>query len=113
MYTVGMTIAEVLADTLATKSLTQDEAAARLGVKQSAVSRWIAGKDAPKAEYVPALVRLTGLSETRVVAAIHQQRRTQGTVAARVTALERELAEVREDLQRVVQLLEAREPSGT
>lgn len=108
-----MTIGEVLADTLTTKSLTQDEAAAAIGVKQSAVSRWISGKDAPKAEYVAAIVKFTGLAEAKVVAAIHQQRRSHASVPARVTALERELAAVREDLQRVVQLLEAHEPPGS
>lgn len=110
MYNPGMTIAEVLADTLDAKSLTQDEAAARLGVKQSAVSRWIAGKDAPSDTYVPALVKLTGLSKSKVLDAIHQQRTSRATMPSRITILEREVAALRSELTRVVQLLEGLAP---
>lgn len=103
-----MTIAEVLADRLTVGGLTQQDAAERIGVRQSAVSRWLSGKDAPKDEHVPALVKFTGLRKAQVLEAIHEQRVATGSTVARIRALEAEMSEVRDELRELVELL--REP---
>lgn len=92
-----MSISEVLADRLVDEGLTQEAAAQRIGVKQSVVSRWVAGKDAPSDRYVPALVKFTGLTKRQVLDSIHQQKLAGArSTPARITALEAEVAELRE-----------------
>jgi transcriptional regulator with XRE-family HTH domain len=105
-----MTISEVLAGCLDTKGITQEQAALAIGVKQSVVSRWVGGKDAPSDRYVPALVKFTGLRERNVLDAIHQQR-LQGPngLPNRVAALEQEMETVKGQLAELLTLLRGKQ----
>jgi predicted transcriptional regulator len=105
MYKRGMTISEVLADYLARGDLTQDDAARILGVTQPTVQRWVVGKDTPSNRYVPAIVQMTGLSERKVIDAIHAQKLKARSLSSRVTALESEVLQMRSDLREVLALL--------
>lgn len=96
MYKRGMTIAEVLAETILRLGITQDEAASRLGVKQPTVNRWLQGAHTPSATYVATLARFCSITERQAETAILlQQRRGAKTIQARVADLESELAEIR------------------
>lgn len=108
MYKKGMTISEVLADALARTDLTQDDAARLLGVKQPTVQRWVTGKDTPSDRYVSAIVKMTGISERRILDAIHAQKLKARSLPSRVAALETEVRQMRSEMSEVLALL--REP---
>lgn len=91
-YNATMTIAEVLTEYIATTGLTQDDVAVRLGTNQSKVNRWANGVNVPKDDQVPALAALTGLSERRIIEAIHRSRTMKIRLEDRVSALEEQVA---------------------
>lgn len=108
MYKRGMTISEVLSGYIAAGELTQEDAARVLGVKQPTVQRWVSGKDTPSDRYVPAIVKMTGLSERRVLDAIHAQKMKTQSLPARVSALEDDVRQMSADLAEVLGLLRDR-----
>lgn len=105
-----MTISEVLAGHLEASGMTQEVAAGQVGVKQSVISRWVRGTDAPSNKYVTDIARLTGLSEANVLEAIHQQRLKSGAASLprRVTALEGDMEEVKSQLRELLARLEGK-----
>lgn len=100
-----MTISEVLADCIEVAGMTQDQAAAELGVKQSVVSRWVNGKDSPSDKHIPAIVKFTGLTEARVLDSIYRQRIRGQSIPRRVAALEADMTKVKADLRDLLELL--------
>lgn len=108
MYKEGMTIAEVLSSYIAAGGFSQDEAARVLGVRQPTVQRWVSGKDTPSNRYVPAIVKMTGLSERRIVDAIHAQKIKAQTLPARVTALEAQVRQMQSQVRELLELLQRR-----
>ena len=62
------------------KDLTQGEAAARVGVKQSAWSQWEAGNDTPRIKQILAIAKLTA-GEVAPDAWVESPRRKTGTAA--------------------------------
>lgn len=70
--------------------------AAKVGVTQSTVSRWIDGKSLPAAVRVPILAEQLEVPEIQLVQLIHEARRRTMTMPERMTALEDEIADLRD-----------------
>jgi transcriptional regulator with XRE-family HTH domain len=105
MHDPDMTIPDLLGAALDANNLTQEEAAARLGVKQPTVNRWLSGKDTPADKHVPALVELTGLPQDQILEALHRQRLSSASMPTRVASLEAEVAALRTTLDEVLALV--------
>lgn len=92
-YNAGMGIADVLKARVDSEpGLTQQAVAARFGVQQATVNRWLWGKSVPEDNHVDELIDFTGLNRDQVLAAIHTQRRGRrpqlDDLLERITALE-------------------------
>lgn len=98
-----MTIGDILGEYMANKRLTQQDVADVFGVSQSAVNRWIAGKDNPTDKHVSTIVELSGRPRSEVLEILHRQRVTGTTTVRRVAALETDVAQLRTDLDRLAE----------
>lgn len=109
-YTDDMTISELLGTLMEDRDVSQGDLATSLQVSQSQVSRWLAGKDTPTAARVPILAEVLGLSEDRVVVALHEQRvrrRRSNDLEQRMADLNHEMAALRIELDALRKRMEA------
>jgi transcriptional regulator with XRE-family HTH domain len=92
------------------QGLSQRELADAIGVSQSRISRWIGGGQGPQMDRIPLIAKVVGLTEAEVAALVWQARKEPNraalTYGERLSALEGELADMREQMQRVVALLD-------
>lgn len=99
MYKSGMTIAEVLAECIARRGLTQEAAAVELGVKQATVNRWLSGQHTPALDRAPLLARFCQITDRQAETAILlQQKRGANSLPVRVANLEAQVSELQAEL---------------
>lgn len=104
------TIGELLDIERQRRGITSTVLAAKLGVTQPTVSRWLKGNDTPNDDRVDALAAFLNLPPDDVVRALHAQRTSRPTVEVRVAALESQVADLKRTLERLVGELEAPPP---
>lgn len=78
------------------EEMTQDDAAAELGVAQSQVGRWLNGTSLPSPANYPALMEFLDISENEIALMVHRSRRL--TTPQRLDAIEGRLDQIEEAL---------------